>query len=124
MENIMRTKTNTSGSKRHPTFRDIIEETRGLAAEFVWQRAQLASRLRHTCADRGLYRQARQLGAIKERAVLRVCSILPEQIQVTVDHDWRRGYLSFRWPNHGGLHLPPGSAAAQLQIKRFMSAST
>ena len=118
----MGNKINAACSSRHPTFRDIVETTREIAAESAWQRAQLASRLRHTYVNRGLYRQARQLSVIKQEAIFRAWSILPHQIQITVDNDWRRGYISFQWPNHGGLHLPPSSAATQAHIKRSCTA--
>ena len=88
------------------TFRQIVEESREVAAESAWERAQFASRLRHTVASTGRHRNAQRLAEWKARAIKLALSLLPEQIRVTIDDDYQVGLLSVSWLGHGRLHLP------------------
>lgn len=93
------------------TFCQILTDLRHDAAETAWQRAVLASRLRHVAANSGRRRAARRLGEIKQRAIERVIELLPRDIVVTVDDDRLVGLLSVRWNGHGRLHLPAAALA-------------
>lgn len=89
-----------------PTFRDLVEQTRKEAAGRAWERAKLASSMRHYAALTGQRRAARALASVKRRAVTRAMSLLPGEIRVSVDEDYHVGLLSIGWRGHGRLHLP------------------
>lgn len=97
---------------RGRTFRQMVSDLRRDAAEIAWQRAVLASRLRHVAARSGRRRAARRLGEIKHRAIERVVELLPPELIVTLDDDFLVGLLSVRWNGHGRLHLPAAALAA------------
>lgn len=92
------------------TFRQILEQSRTEAATSAWERAKVASRLRHGFATLGNRRAARLMGALKARCLARVAEILPAEVRVTIDDDFQVGLVSVRWPGHGRLHLPAGSS--------------
>ena len=91
------------------TFRQILDETRVESASSAWERAQLASRLRHSYARLGNRRAAQLIGEVKARSLNRVARIIPGQVRITIDHNFQIGLISVRWPGHGSLHLPAGS---------------
>jgi hypothetical protein len=90
------------------TFRRMVEEIRVQTAEAAWERAEVASKLRHAtyATDK---KAAARFAVLKERAIDRAIDILPEQIRITLDADYHIGMLSIRWPGHGLLHLPADS---------------
>jgi hypothetical protein len=87
-------------------FRQIVEASRVDAAEAAWERAKLASRLRHLESGVGRRRNANRLADSKLQAIRLAMSLAPEQISVTIDDNYQVGLLSVRWPGHGRLHLP------------------
>jgi hypothetical protein len=91
------------------TFRQILQESRVEAATAAWDRARVASRLRHDLAATGSRLAARLMGELKARCVARVAEILPVEVRVTIDDDYQVGLVSVHWPGHGRLHLPAGS---------------
>lgn len=93
-------------TNHRPTFRELLEQTRKAAAGLAWERAKLASSMRHYAAVTGQRRAARALASVKRRAVTRVISLLPGTIRVSVDEDYHVGLLSIGWRGHGRLHLP------------------
>jgi len=101
--------------KTHPrsTFRDILDASRQEAAASAWERAQVASRLRHDAAVRGNWRDARRLAQIKRDAIQLVACILPERLKVTLDSEFQIGLVSVRLEGHGRLHLPAGVPIAK-----------
>ena len=91
------------------TFHQILEASRVEAATAAWDRARVASRLRHGLAAMGRGRAARLMGELKDRCLTRAAEILPGEVRVTIDHDYQVGLVSVQWPGHGRLHLPAGS---------------
>ena len=88
------------------TFQESLRETALASAETAWDRAKLASRLRHAAAHQGHSGTARRLGRLKRDAIRRVLLLQPGTVRVTVDSDYQVGMLSVRWFGHGSLHLP------------------
>ncbi|HEY3324984.1 MAG TPA: hypothetical protein VGP72_31310 [Planctomycetota bacterium] len=88
------------------TFSSILNTTRDKCAERAWQRARLASQLRHIAADGGRSRAASMLGRIKQRAILRVIALSPVGLRVATDRHRYVGLPSISWAGHGRLHLP------------------
>ena len=93
-------------ANHRPTFRDLLEQTRKQAAGLAWERAKLASSMRHHAAATGQRGAARALASVKRRAVTRAISLMPRAIRVSVDEDYHVGLLSISWRGHGRLHLP------------------
>jgi hypothetical protein len=91
--------------KNQLNFRQICETSRNLAAESAWARAVLASGLRHLMLSQHRYAEASRFGEIKEAALKLVVSLVPDQVNVTIDDDYQVGLLSIRWIGHGQLHL-------------------
>lgn len=98
--------------KQRATFRQIVEGTRIDAAEAVWSRAKLISRLRHQERGAGRRSSANRLSTLKADAIRLALLLAPEQITVTIDDDYQVGLLSVRWPGHGKLHLPASTRLA------------
>jgi hypothetical protein len=91
------------------TFSQILEASRVQAATAAWDRARLASRLRHYFVAMGKGRSGRMMGQLKNRCLTRAAEILPNEVRVTIDTDYQIGLVSVRWPGHGRLHLAPAS---------------
>jgi hypothetical protein len=89
-----------------PSFRQIRENTKTLAAESAWDRAEQASSLRHLMLSQRRYAAAARLGEMKEAALKLAVKLLPEQVTVTIDDDYHVGLISVRWKGHGRCHLP------------------
>ncbi len=96
------------------TFNQILESSRVEAATAAWDRARVASRLRHGLAAMGRGRAARMMGELKDRCLTRTVEILPGEVRVTIDHDYQIGLVSVQWPGHGRLHLPAGSLMSRI----------
>lgn len=97
------------------TFRQILRATREQAALSAWQRACIASNLRHLAASRGDRRSARRLSWMKQEAIRLVASLLPNQLKITVDSEHHVGLVSVRLKGHGRLHLPANSSIGYRQ---------
>lgn len=89
-----------------PTFQDILERCKPDAAASAWERAKLASRLRHAAAECGLKQSMSRLSEIKLKAIRTAVAIAPDRIRTTIDDENQIGLLSVRWPGHGQMHLP------------------
>jgi hypothetical protein len=101
----------------HVPFRQIFEDCRREAAEAAWQRARLASWMRHSAAKHGRRKAARRLAQIKKDAVRRVLELLPREVAVSMDNGRQHvGLLSVRWPGHGAIRLPAQSRLSSLPI--------
>lgn len=110
-----------SGNDSRMTFREIVDETRTEAAGRAWDRARLASRIRHAIRDSGRIRGTYALGELKRAAISRAIELAPDRILVSIDTDFHVGLLSIRWNGHGGLHLPAATefpASYGMQAKR------
>lgn len=92
------------------SFRQILQATREPTAVTAWQRARIASNLRHLAASRGDRRSARRLSWMKQEAIRLVASLLPGELKITVDSDNHVGLVSVRLTGHGRLHLPANSS--------------
>ena len=93
-------------TSRNTNFREILEHSRGEAAERAWARAGLASALRHSCVTKKKCYQAARLGLMKAQSLRLAATLLPEQVHVTIDDDYQIGLVSIRWKGHGRFHLP------------------
>ena len=111
--------TNTGTSKRLETivktlartiFREIVQDTREQAAANAWERARIASNLRHLAINRGDRQSARRLSWMKQEAIQLVASLLPDQLKITLDSDHHIGLVSVRFEGHGRLHLSANSS--------------
>ena len=103
------------------TFRGILDASRQEAAAAAWERAQVASRLRHGAAARGNWRDARRLAQIKRDAIQLVASILPDGLKVTLDSEFQIGLVSVRFEGHGRLHLPADVTIAKRAVDKSNS---
>jgi hypothetical protein len=95
--------------QRALTFNQMLDKSRVECAITVWDRAKIASLLRHKFATSGNHRGARLMAALKARCLERVVQIIPKEVHITIDHDYQVGLVSVRWFGHGRLHLPAGS---------------
>jgi len=95
------------------TFRQIVQATRQQAATSAWERALVASSLRHLAASRGDRQSARRLSWMKEEAIRLVALLVPDQLKITLDSDHHVGLVSVRLEGHGRLHLPANSSIRQ-----------
>lgn len=94
------------GKNGRRTFRQILDATRKESAQVAWGRARLASDLRHWASSHGNGKAAMTLAGIKTDALRRTVTILPEEVNVTVDSEYQIGLVSVAWRGHGRLHLP------------------
>jgi len=88
------------------TFNQILDVTKRPAAEAAWERARVASRLRHAAVKSGRHIAARKLAEIKLEAIKSAMRLAPETIIASIDDDYQVGLVSVRWPGRGSLHLP------------------
>lgn len=84
------------------TFKEICEKTKERCAASAWERACLASILRHVAKDEGDHAAAQRLGTIKAGAVARAREILPHAFSLHQD----AGMVGVRSNGRGSLHLP------------------
>jgi hypothetical protein len=83
----------------------IIEQTRKRAAASLWEKAQIASNLRHSLVQANDKAGARAVSRIKQTAVFRASQIAPDLVSVVPDHaDKTLFSVSFR--HRGRLHVP------------------
>lgn len=95
-----------AGSERSETFNYILDHTRVPAARRAWNRARLASQLRHVAASQMRWKSAKALAEVKAQAIHRVVQLAPERVQVSIDNTHQVGMVSIRWGRREGLHLP------------------
>ena len=92
-----------AGQKK--TFVMILEERRIVSAINAWEKAQMASALRHQANKKYCCRTARIFSTIKAANVRRVLELAPELIRIVMADDIQ-GLLSVRFNDGSRLHLP------------------
>ena len=103
----LKTKSGSSGQKQ--TFAMILENTRTCSARKVWERARIASVLRHQANKRYWFRSARVFSTIKIASVHRAIELAPELIRVVVGDDLQTNLISVQCNDGSKLHLPASS---------------
>ena len=93
-------------ASRTTTFQQILEGLNAEIAETAWQRAWIASRMRHAAVRQGRNKTARILADIKANALRTAATINPAEVKVGIDGEYQIGLLSVYWAGHGQLHLP------------------
>jgi len=93
-----------SNRDNQTTFGQIVAACRLTAAETLWNRACLASSLRHQTGTSKSARRA--LADLKQRCIQRAIELAPDIIRITVDDDFHVGLMSVRGPGNRRLHLP------------------
>ena len=74
------------------------------SAARAFQRAQMASRLRHALVQQGR-RGARLLADIKLAAARRARELAPEMAVIGIDGSYQIGLLTLRWHGLGAMHV-------------------
>ncbi|MEI7488421.1 MAG: hypothetical protein WCJ72_13630 [Chryseobacterium sp.] len=87
------------------TFAEILNDTKAKASESAWNRARLASRLRHLCFKQHNHKASNLLGLIKKEALKLAIYLNPAEITVGMDDTYQIGMLSVRWKKER-FHLP------------------
>ena len=87
------------------TFAEILKDTKAGASESAWNRARLASRLRHLCFKQHNHKASNLLGLIKKEALKLAIYLNPAEITVGMDDTYQIGMLSVRWKQER-FHLP------------------
>jgi len=103
--------------EQRETVAQIVERIRHAAAVSAWQRARIASGLRHIAARQGRSGAAAILSRIKAAAIIRAAEIAPELAHVTIDAEFQVGLPSVCWANTDRLHMT--LAAASILLKRL-----
>jgi len=98
----------------------FVENTRTSAAYQAFQRAVLASRLRHIAQSAGDMRTVRILSAVKIASIGTAYSISPRIIRTAGDGSM---FVSVRLRNHR-LHLPVDTAREVLGVRGRQEASS
>ena len=75
------------------------------ASESAWNRARLASELRHLCFKQNNHQASNLLGLIKKEALKLAYALNPSEIKVGMDDTYQIGMLSIRWRQER-FHLP------------------
>lgn len=92
--------------EKRVSFREIFESSKEEAAESAWEKAKRASVLRRLLAAKNRFGGASRCSEIKSAALKLVASLLPEQVQVSIDDDYQVGLVTVGWKGHGRFHLP------------------
>lgn len=95
--------------KRQQTFAVICEAARGEGAQHAWNRARLASGLRHAAVAQRRHETAKRLGELKARSILRALDLAADCLRVGLDESYQVGMVSVTWQGRERLHLPPAS---------------
>lgn len=94
------------------TFHEMYEAERLSSARRAWDRAKLASVLRHAARYQGRLAAARQFGNAKADRLLRVDKLTPGGIPVEIDECCAMTAISVWGPSGARLHLPLSRASA------------
>lgn len=93
-------------------FAEIVQKSRVHCAHVAFDKAQMASRLRHVARNR----DKRALSDVKVRYVKLAQKLAPEYVKRTVDTSHYKGFPLYMWMENGkclkGLHLRKGQASA------------
>jgi hypothetical protein len=103
------------------TFRQTLNETVTDAAEAAWNRAKLASQLRHVAQSQGRRGAARGLAQVKRAAIWQALRLQTGVVRLTLDNDYQVGLLRIRWPGRGRLHLPAGTDTSILAKEPYVT---
>lgn len=87
------------------TFAETLKLTKPKASESAWNRARLASELRHLCFKQNNHQASNRLGLIKKEALKLAHALNPSEITVGMDDTYQIGMLSIRWKQER-FHLP------------------
>jgi hypothetical protein len=79
------------------TFAEILKDTKAKASESAWNRARLASRLRHLCFKQHNHKASNLFGLIKKEALKLAASLNPAEISIKIDDTYQVGMLTNRW---------------------------
>lgn len=90
------------------TFSDILEESRMQAAKKAWEKAQLASTLRHEMQRLGNFKAVKCLAQIKAGSIVLAVALAPEMITIKPDYYKKTNHicLGVKFRGQGALHLP------------------
>ena len=102
------------------TFEEILKDTKAGASESAWNRARLASGLRHLCFKQHNHKASNLLGLIKKEALKLAASLNPAEITVGMDDNYQIGMLSVRWKKER-FHLPLRSSCDITTPSQFAS---
>jgi len=102
------------------TFAEILNDTKAGASESAWNRARLASRLRHLCFKQHNHKASNLLGLIKKEALKLAIYLNPAEITVGMDDTYQIGMLSVRWKKER-FHLPLRSSCDITTPSQFAS---
>ena len=102
------------------TFAEILKDTKAGASESAWNRARLASGLRHLCFKQHNHKASNLLGLIKKEALKLAASLNPAEITVGMDDTFQIGMLSVRWKKER-FHLPLRSSCDIATPSQFAS---
>ena len=102
------------------TFAEILNETKAEASESAWNRARLASGLRHLCFKQHNHKASNLFALIKKEALKLAVSLNPAEITVGMDDTYQIGMLSVRWKKER-FHLPLRSSCDITTPSQFAS---
>ena len=102
------------------TFAEILNDTKAKASESAWNRARLASGLRHLCFKQHNHKASNLFGLIKKEALKLAASLNPAEITVGMDDTYQVGMLSIRWKQER-FHLPLRSSCDFTTSLQFTS---
>lgn len=91
---------------RRPTFRQMFESTRCAAGSAAYNRAVLASQIRHLACGACNFTAARRMGDVKINAALRACELAPEMVRIGIDSSFQIGLPCIHWSGRPSMHLP------------------
>ena len=102
------------------TFAEILNNTKAKASESAWNRARVASGLRHLCFKQHNHKASNLLGLIKKEALKLAASLNPAEISIKIDDTYQVGMLSIRWKQER-FHLPLRSSCDITTPSQFAS---
>ena len=102
------------------TFAKILKDTKAGASESAWNRARLASGLRHLCFKQHNHKASNLLGLIKKEALKLALYLNPAEITVGLDDSYQVGLLSIRFKQER-FHLPLRSSCDITTPSQFAS---
>jgi len=102
------------------TFAEILNDTKAKASESAWNRARVASGLRHLCFKQHNHKASKLFGLIKKEALKLAASLNPAEISIKIDDTFHVGLLSIRWKQER-FHLPLRSSCDITTPSQFAS---
>lgn len=102
------------------TFADILNDTKAEASKSAWNRARLASELRHLFFKQHNHKASNLFGLIKKEALILAVALNPAEITVGMDDTYQIGMLSVRWKQER-FYLPLRSSCDITTPSQFAS---